>query len=93
MEDNRKYKIIDNIVGVYYEFNNSDDFENYLKDTIQEHQKETYYNDIIGQYITYYKRITTITNHYAIEENTDFCIVVNIYGEDYPQIENPYSAY
>jgi lipopolysaccharide biosynthesis regulator YciM len=72
MENNRKYKIIDNINGCYYELNTQDEFETYLNDIIQENQKETYYNDIIEEYITYYKRITTITNHYTMEENTDF---------------------
>ncbi len=93
MEDKRKYKIIDNITGVYYELYTQDEFETYLNDIIQENQKETYYNEFIGEYITYYKRITTITNHYTMEENADFQIVVNIYGEDYPQIDNTYSVY
>jgi len=91
MEDKRKYKIIDNITGVYYELNTQDEFETYLNDIIQENQKETYYNDIIGEYTTYYKPITTITNHYTIEENADFQIVVTIYGEDYKQVAYPYA--
>ena len=90
MEDTRKFKIIDNISGVYYELNNGEELETYLQDIIKEHQVETYYNDAIGEYITYYRPITTITNHYTMEENAEYCIVINIYGEDYKQIAYPY---
>ena len=92
MEDKRLCKIIDTINGVIYETEDKN-LNNLLKDIIEDLTIDVHYCEDIRETMTYYKRLTTIRNDLTIEEDTNYQTIIKIYGEDFPQLKNPYSIY
>ena len=98
MEDNRQYKITDNINGVYYELNTIDEYITYKEDIIKELTIKEFYSDALNEKTTYYKPIVTIENEYTPKENNKYILELNIYdvsnnNQYFKDNINPYSIY